>query len=103
MTMKRRNQREGVEDKRRLGGIGGFIAAATLGAGFTLLLAPRSGEEVRRALRRRYRKTMNRVDRSTEPLRDRLEDLLDQANHLRRSKLRRFLRHREAERRSRAA
>jgi hypothetical protein len=46
---------------------------------------------------------MNRVDRSTEPLRDRLEDLLDQANHLRRSKLRRFLRHREAERRSRAA
>jgi gas vesicle protein len=103
MTMRIRNQREEVEDGRRLGGIGGFIAAATLGAGFTLLLAPRSGEEVRRALRRRYRKTVKRVDRSTEHLRDRLEDLLDQANHVRRSKLRRFLRHREAERRLHAA
>ena len=92
--MRRRNQGEGVEDERRLGGIGGLIAAATLGAGFALLLAPRSGEEVRRALRRRYQKTMKRVDRSTEDLRDRLEDLLDQANHVRRAKLRRFLRRR---------
>jgi hypothetical protein len=46
---------------------------------------------------------MKRVDRSTEPLRDRLEDLLHQANHVRRSKLQRFLRHREAKRRLRAA
>jgi gas vesicle protein len=76
MIMRRRNQRERVEDERRLGGIGGFIAAATLGASFALLLAPRSGEETRRALRRRYRKTMKRVHRGTEDLRDRLEDLL---------------------------
>jgi gas vesicle protein len=101
--MRRRNQREGVEDKRRPGGIGRLVAAATLGAGFALLVTPRSGEEVRRALRRRYQRTMKRVDRSTEDLRDRLEDLLDQADHVRRSKLRQFLRRREAERRVHAA
>jgi gas vesicle protein len=101
--MRRRNQREGVDDERRLGGLGGLIAAATLGAGFAFLLTPKSGEEVRRALRRRYRRTMKRVDRSTEDLRDRIEDLLDQANHVRRSKLSRYLRRREAERRLHAA
>ena len=101
--MRRRNQREEVEDERRLGGIGRLVAAATLGAGLALLVTPRSGEEVRRALRRRYQRTMKRVDRSTETLRDRLEDLLDQADHVRRSKLRQFLRRREAARRLRAA
>jgi gas vesicle protein len=70
-----------------------------LGAGIALLLAPSSGEEVRHALRRRYQKTMKRLDRSTENLRDRLDDLLSQTNDLRRFKLRRFLRRREAERR----
>ena len=102
MTMRRRNEREGVEDKR-LRGLGVLIAGATLGAGIAMLLAPSSGEEVRHALRRRYRKTMKRLDRSTENLRDRLEDLLDQANHVRRSKVRQFLRRREAERRLHAA
>src|SRR5262245_45698791 len=102
MTMKRRNEREGVEDKR-LGGIGVLIAAATLGAGTALLLAPGSGEEVRRALRRRYRKTVKRIERSTENVRDRLEDLFDQANDVRRSKVRQYLRRREAERRLHAA
>jgi gas vesicle protein len=100
--MRRRNEREGVEDKR-LRGLGVLIAGATLGAGIAMLLAPSSGEEVRHALRRRYRKTMKRLDRSTENLRDRLEDLLDQANHVRRSKVRQFLRRREAERRLHAA
>jgi gas vesicle protein len=102
MTMKRRNEREGVEGQK-LGGIGVLIAAATLGAGTALLLAPSSGEEVRRALRRRYRKTMKRLDRSTENLRDRLEELLDQAKEARRSKVRQYLRRREAGRRLHAA
>ena len=96
--MRRRYEGEGVEDKK-LGGIGVLIAAASLGAGTALLLAPRSGEEIRRALRRRYRKTMKRLDRSTENLRDRLEDLLDQAKDARRAKVRQYLRRREAERR----
>ena len=98
----RRREREGVEEKR-LGGIGVLIAGASLGAGIAMLLAPSSGEEVRHALRRRYRKTIKRLDRSTENLRDRLEDLLDQANNARRSKVRQFRRRLEAERRSRAA
>src|SRR6516225_6363976 len=101
MTMRRRNEREEVEDKR-LGGIGVLIAGASLGAGIATLLAPSSGEEVRHELRRRYRKTMKRLDRSTENLRDRLEDLLHQAHDVRRSKVRQFLRRREAERRLRA-
>src|SRR5215831_2427267 len=102
MTMRRRNEREGVEDKR-LGGVGVLVAGASLGAGIALLLAPRSGEEVRHALRRRYRKTMKSLDRSTESIRDRVEGLLDQAKDVRRSKMRQFLRRREAERRSHAA
>jgi len=93
--MRRRNE--------RVGGVGVLIAGATLGAGIALLLAPDSGEEVRHALRRRYRKTIKRLDRSTENLRDRFADLLDQANGVRRSKVRRFLRRLEAERRSHAA
>jgi gas vesicle protein len=80
MTMRRRNEREEVEDKR-LGGIGVLIAGASLGAGIALLLAPSSGEEVRHALRRRYRKTMKRLDRSTENLRDRLENLFERTAH----------------------
>ena len=101
--MRRRNERQGVEDERRLRGIGGLIAAASLGAGITLLLAPSSGEEFRRALRRRYQKTVKRVGRSTEDLRDRLGDLLDQANAARRARLRGFLARRKAERRLHAA
>ena len=92
MTMKKRNE-------KRLGGIGVLIAGASLGAGIAALLAPKSGEEVRHALRRRYRKTMKRLDRSTENLRDHLGDWLDQVNDARRSKVRQFLKRREAERR----
>jgi gas vesicle protein len=97
--MRRQKKREGVEDEKRVPGLGVLIAGASLGAGIALLLAPSSGEEVRHALRRRYQKTMKRIDRSTENLRDRLDDLLGQTNQVRRSKLRRFLWRREAERR----
>ena len=94
----RRNEYEEGEEKR-LGGLGILIAGASLGAGIALLLASDSGEDVRHALRRRYRKTMKRIDRSRENLRDRLEDFLDQANDARRSKLRQYMKRREAERR----
>jgi len=97
--MRRQKKRERVENEKRVPGLGVLIAGASLGAGIALLLAPSSGEEVRHALRRRYQKTMKRIDRSTENLRDRLDDLLAQTNHVRRSKLRRFLWRREAERR----
>ena len=100
--MTRRNEGEGGEDKK-LHGLGVLIAGASLGAGIALLTAPSSGEKARRALRRRYRKTMKRLDRSTEHMRDRLGDLLHKANDVRRARVRQFMERREAERRRHAA
>jgi hypothetical protein len=61
-----------------------FLAAGlAVGAGIALLLAPNSGEEVRHAIGRGYRKTLRRVGRHTQNLRDRAEDLLEHAQDLR--------------------
>ena len=60
-----------------------FIAGLGIGAGVALLLAPATGEDVRYALRRGYRKTVKHVGRHTQDLRDRAEDLLEHAQDLR--------------------
>ena len=60
-----------------------LIAGLGIGAGVALLLAPRSGEEVRHAISRGYRKTVKRIGRHTQDLRDRAEDLLEHAQDLR--------------------
>ena len=78
-----------------------LAAGLGIGSGIALLMAPDSGEEVRHVIGRRCLKTMRRLGRSTEPLRDRLEGLLEQASDLRSSRLRRFLRRRAIERRLR--
>ena len=78
--------------------IGLVIAGIGLGSGIALLVAPSSGEQVRRAIGRRYHRAMKSVGRGTEDLRDRVEELLEDAGDFRS-----FLRRREAERRSRAA
>ena len=75
------------------------VAGLGIGSSVALLLAPDSGEEIRHAIGRRYHKALRQLGRRTENLRERAEDLLDRAAHLRSSKL---LGSREAER-SRAA
>jgi gas vesicle protein len=60
-----------------------LAAGVGIGSGVALLLAPRTGEEVRHAIGRRYRKTAKNIGRHTEDLRERAEDLLDHAHNLR--------------------
>jgi gas vesicle protein len=90
-----------MEDHSVIRDIALLAAGIGLGSGIALLTAPDSGEEVRHAIGRRCQKTIRRLGRSTEGLRDRLEDLVDQASDLRSSRLRRFLRRRAIERRLR--
>ena len=101
----RRNKSEAshMEDHSVLRDIAMIAAGIGIGSGIALLMAPDSGEEVRHAIGRRCQKTIRRLGRSTEPLRDRLEDLLEQASDLRSSRLRRFLRRRAIEARIREA
>ena len=60
-----------------------LIAGLGIGAGLALLLSPSTGEEVRYALHRGYRKAMKRLGRRGRDLRDRAEDLLEHAQDLR--------------------
>jgi len=62
-----------------------------------------SGEEARHAIGRGYRRTVKRLGRTTEDLRERIEDLLDQAGDLRAARVLGFRKRLAAERRSRAA
>jgi len=80
---KREELLEKLEDRRKGRDIAFLIAGMSVGAGVALLLAPDSGEEVRHAIGRSYRKTARRIGRHTEDLRDRAEELLDRAHDLR--------------------
>jgi YtxH-like protein len=91
----------GPEDQRRMRDIALLIAGIGIGSGVALLLAPDSGEEVRRTIGRGYRKTIKNIGRHSEDLLDRAEDLLAHAHDLRErgSKLLHFGRGRETVRR----
>lgn len=90
------------DDQARLRDLGVLLAGIGIGTGLALLLAPKSGEEVRHAIGRGYRKTVKNIGRHTDDLRDRAEELLEHAHGLREhgSKLlhlgRRVARRREA-------
>lgn len=71
------------EDRRRVRDVAFLIVGLGIGSGVALLLAPDSGKEVRHAIGRRYRTTMKTIGRTTEELRDRAEDILEQALDLR--------------------
>jgi hypothetical protein len=102
-TMKRQDREtpSAELEGRTLRDLAILIAGIGIGSGVALLLAPRSGEEVRHAIGRGYRKTIENIGRQTENLRDRAEDFLEDANELveRGSRLLRFRRGRDAERR----
>lgn len=92
--MRKRDRREGRTLARDLAILATGVG---IGSGVALLLAPDSGEEVRRTIGRNYRKAAKSIGRHTEDLRERAEDLLDHAHDLRGfgSKLLHFSRRRE--------
>lgn len=71
--------------RRRLRSIAWLATGIGIGSGVALLLAPHTGEDVRYAIGRGYRKTVKHIGRHTEDLRDRAEDLMEQAKDLRES------------------
>jgi gas vesicle protein len=70
-------------ERLRLRDIVVLLAGIGIGSGVGLLLAPSSGEELRYAIGRGYRKSIKNMNRHAESLRDRAEDLLDHAKQLR--------------------
>jgi hypothetical protein len=88
---RRKREESRIEDHSVARDIALIAAGIGIGSGVALLAAPNSGEEIRHAIGRRYRHTVRRIGRRTEGLRDSLEDLIEHANDLRSSRLRRFL------------
>jgi len=68
---------------RKLRDIAFLFAGLGIGSGVALLLAPAEGEDVRYAIRRGYRKSIKKISRETEALRDQAEDLIQHALHIR--------------------
>jgi len=76
-------QEDEVRNQSTIRNIAIFVAGASIGAGVALLLAPVTGEDIRYALRRGYRRTLKGIGRRTQDFRDRAEDLLEHAQDLR--------------------
>jgi len=76
-------QEDEVRNQSTVRNIAIFVAGASIGAGVALLLSPVTGEDIRYALRRGYRKTVKGIGRRTQDFRDRAEDLLEHAQDLR--------------------
>jgi gas vesicle protein len=70
-------------EKRRLRDFAWLTAGIGIGSVLALLAAPYTGEEVRFALSRGYRRAAKRIGRHTEDLRERAEDLLEHAQDFR--------------------
>jgi gas vesicle protein len=68
--------------KKRSRDIAFLAVGIGIGSAIALLLAPGSGEDIRYALGRGYRKTVKNIGRQTEDLRDRAEGLLEHAQSL---------------------
>jgi gas vesicle protein len=66
-------------EQRKLQGLGWLIAGIGIGTAAALLSSPYTGEEVRFALARGYRRSVKRIGRHTEDLRERAEDLIEHA------------------------
>ncbi|HEY6273482.1 MAG TPA: YtxH domain-containing protein [Terriglobales bacterium] len=72
-----------VEEDGRLGrDIALVLAGAAIGAGLALLLTPKRGDEVRDAIGRGYRKTIEGLGERASDLRDRANELRDRAHDL---------------------
>ena len=58
--------------------LGFFIAGAAVGAAVGLILAPKSGEQTRKDIRRFSKKAVNRLDDLQSDVRDQIEDGYEQ-------------------------
>ena len=58
------------------------LAGVAIGAGVALLFAPRTGEEVRDAIGRSYRRTIEGLSDRANDLRERANDLRERASEL---------------------
>ena len=58
--------------------LGFFIAGAAVGAAVGLILAPKSGEQTRKDIRRFSKKAANRLDDLQSDVRDQIEDGYEQ-------------------------
>ena len=67
-----------IEEKSR-GGIGSFLLGAALGAGIALLLAPQSGEDTRRDIKRRARQVSDAAKDAAGDLQDTVVDRYSKA------------------------
>jgi gas vesicle protein len=72
-----------TRERRNLRGLGWLLTGIGIGTVAVLLSAPYTGEEVRFALGRGYRRAVKRMGRHTEDLRERGEDLLERAHDFR--------------------
>ena len=82
-----------VIERRSEGGVGAFLLGIALGAGVALLLAPRSGVETRRDIKRRARRVRRAAENVATEVTDtvvdtfqearrRVEDQIDSALHV---------------------
>lgn len=58
------------------------LAGIGIGAGLALLFAPKRGDEVREAIARGYRKTLDDLSQRAQDVRDRVQELRERAPNL---------------------
>ena len=76
-------RKETANHRRPMRDITLLMTGVATGCGIALLFAPSSGEELRHAIGRHYRRAAKKAKRYTEDLRDRADDLLEHAHDLR--------------------
>jgi gas vesicle protein len=65
--------------EHRSGGVGGFLIGAAVGAGIALLMAPRSGVETRRGIRRSAERVRDAAQRAAQDVTDNVVDTFQDA------------------------
>lgn len=81
--MRKDGRSNGLAGQKWTRDIAFLLTGLGVGSAIALLLAPSTGEELRRTIHRGCRRTAKNVGRQTEDLRDRAEELLEHAHDLR--------------------